>query len=175
MYDKAMSRYFQSALATCSRCHLSTPRSSKACVHCGTYVPSRVRVSSPVRPVKRVDPRPALPALSDRALTFVYLITDGTYCKIGFAKDLALRFQALQNANPHNLSLIAAVETTQPKTLERLLHGLFAKKHHRNEWFRLITLDEWSAKLGEAETLLAATISSGIPQMKQEALNSGSI
>jgi hypothetical protein len=85
----------------------------------------------------------------------VYLITDGNYCKIGFAKDLAVRLETLQLATPYKLWVVDAVETNDVRGLEAFLHGLFAAKHHRNEWFTLITLPEWQAKVARAQQLLA--------------------
>jgi hypothetical protein len=86
---------------------------------------------------------------------FVYLITDGTFCKIGFTKDLAERLETLQRATPYDLSVVDAVKTADVRGLEAFLHGLFASKHHRNEWFTSITLAEWQQKVAYAQRLLA--------------------
>lgn len=86
---------------------------------------------------------------------FVYLITDGTFCKIGFAKDLQQRFKTLQLATPYDLRIVDAVKTSDVRGLEAFLHGLFASKHHRGEWYTLITEAEWKGKVTYAQRLLA--------------------
>jgi hypothetical protein len=83
-------------------------------------------------------------------MAHVYLISDGTYCKIGFASNLAVRFTAIQNASPRNLSVKAFVETSRPRELERILHGLFAKKHVVREWYKSISKEEWLDSLAKA-------------------------
>lgn len=160
----------------CEGCKEWIPKRRRPCHRCGV-IPL---IPGPQRPVKTrqthtAKPRIMLPTLTDRSLTFVYLITDGKFCKIGFAKDLARRFQALQNATPYELRLVDSVETNDPRALEAFLHGLFAAKHHRNERFRLIGIDEWKVKLGEAQSLLTTTISSAISSAQQDSLNTGSI
>ncbi len=90
-----------------------------------------------------------------QSIGVVYLITDGNYCKIGFAKDLTVRLKTLQLATPYDLWVVDAVGTGDVRGLEAFLHGLFAAKHHRNEWFTFITPDEWSRAVSKAQRLLA--------------------
>lgn len=178
-----MAQYFRTAVITCSNCSLEIPKRRKPCSGCGVIplipkpAPRRSWVPKPAQPSQRrwADrPDIDLPVLSDRSKTFVYLITDGTYCKIGFAKSLAQRFTALQNATPHALSLLDAIETSEPRMMEKFLHGLFARKHHRLEWFKLITIREWEAAVETAKELIETTISSGISSAQQDQLNTGS-
>jgi hypothetical protein len=89
-------------------------------------------------------------------MSFVYLISDGKFSKIGFASNVARRLQTLQNATPYDLRIVATVETADPRGLEAFLHGLFAAKHHRNEWFRRITVEEWDRNVARAQQLLLA-------------------
>jgi hypothetical protein len=116
-----------------------------------------------------------VPTLTGRDNTFVYLITDGKFCKIGFAKNLKVRLCTLQNATPHDLRIVDAIETDQPRALEAFLHGLFANKHHRNEWFKRITIEEWKLAVDQANSILSTAISSAFPSMQQEVLNNTSI
>jgi hypothetical protein len=171
-----MSRYFRAAMIMCEGCKEWIPKRRRPCHRCGV-IPL---IPGPKRPVKArhthtAKPRIILPALSDRSLTFVYLITDGKYCKIGFAKDLTRRLLTLQNATPYSLRLVDAVETAQPRALEAFLHGLFAAKHHRNEWFKLIGIEEWRTQVEAAKALLSTATSSGISSTQQDQLNTGSI
>lgn len=180
-----MARYFRTALMECSNCGAEIPKCRKPCSGCGVIpllpkpAPRRSWVAKPERvpSPRRWPDRPDidLPALSDKALTFVYLITDGTFCKIGFAKNLTQRFLALQNATPYALSLVDAIETPEPRMLEKFLHGLFARKHHRLEWFKMITIREWEANVKTAQEMIETTISGGISSAQQDELNTGSI
>jgi hypothetical protein len=85
---------------------------------------------------------------------FVYLITDGKYCKIGFAKNVEQRFKTIQLATPYDLRIVDAIKTNDVRGLEAFLHGLFAGKHHRGEWYTHITEAEWKSKVAYAQRLL---------------------
>lgn len=163
----------------CQGCKEWIPKRRRPCHRCGVIplipMPQKPKTKphKTPKPVPARTPRPTLPVLSDRSLTFVYMITDGKFCKIGFAKDLVQRLRALQNATPHDLRLVDAVETDQPRALESFLHGLFAANHHRNEWFKRITIEEWKMKIDEANSLLSTTTSSGISSAQQDRFNTG--
>jgi hypothetical protein len=110
-----------------------------------------------------MKPRKPRGVPAGRHVGTVYLITDGTFCKIGFAKDLAARLQTLQNATPYELRVVDAIQTDDVRGLEAFLHGLFAAKHHRNEWFTNITLTEWRAKAAHAQQLLVESYQDYLP------------
>lgn len=139
-------------IVTCSSCKGYRYALSKACHRCGDLTP----IVPEVEPERIPKPiKPAVPMLNDRNASFVYLISDGTFSKIGFAKNLTTRLSSLQNASPYELQVVDAIETTEPRALEAFLHGLFARKHHRNEWFTHISIDEWRSKVVRAQELLA--------------------
>ena len=73
----------------------------------------------------------------------VYVISDGTFLKIGCTRDIETRIQTLQTANPRKLKIIKAYETTcfkEDLRLESYLHRKFqdyrVKVNGRTtEWF----------------------------------------
>jgi hypothetical protein len=139
-----------SLIVKCENCKGYRYALHDVCHRCGHQKPKIA--AAPQK--RKVRGRLVVPALTNRDASFVYLISDGTFSKIGFAKNLASRLAALQNATPYELQLVASVETCEPRALEAFLHGLFARKHHRNEWFTHISPPEWSSKLAHALALL---------------------
>src|SRR5688572_7686872 len=153
-----MSGRARAVTVVCEYCERRTLRHRRECPYCSAPLPVDVRpvprvtvkMKAKARPmVKRIE-RPSLPTLSQRSNAFVYLISDGTYCKIGYARDLVQRLTILQGASPRDLIVLAATETPQFREVEHALHGLFAKKHVRREWYKAINLDEWSAAISVA-------------------------
>lgn len=72
------------------------------------------------------------------APTSVYLIrAANNLIKIGIAKDVSQRLQQLDTMSPLPLDLIATLDTTSARRLERKLHERFAHKRVRGEWFGL--------------------------------------
>lgn len=53
--------------------------------------------------------------------------------KIGWAFDVERRARALQTGNPHALQVAAVIAAT--RSTEASLHGLFADRRIRGEWF----------------------------------------
>lgn len=76
-----------------------------------------------------------------REAHYVYCITDGRWCKVGFSRSPEVRMGDLQGGNPNELSMLwtrvcvypfaAAVEARLHKHLAR------AKRHLRREWFAI--------------------------------------
>jgi T5orf172 domain len=68
----------------------------------------------------------------------IYLIAarEPSMCKIGTARDVKSRFNALQTASPFELSLIATREGNH--VLERQIHASVREWHVRGEWFRFV-------------------------------------
>ena len=71
--------------------------------------------------------------------TYVYLISDGTFIKIGRSATPERRLRALQSANARKLTLIASHRA--PRHVEGLLHDLFKGANVRGEWFELTEED----------------------------------
>ncbi len=71
----------------------------------------------------------------------VYLIRCAHAYKIGFARDVARRLEALAISCPIPMSLVYAVETNRFRQLERHLHKRFADRRIRGEWFELTSAD----------------------------------
>lgn len=146
----------QSLLIACLGCKELVFRGCKRCPRCGLaeFASCEERPKKPrlIEPAK--NPRISIPFAVNSSVSYVYLITDGAFCKIGHTGNLQQRLQNLQNATPHDLSLVDAVETSEPMALEAFLHGLFASKHHRLEWFKHISMAEWRSKVATAQSLL---------------------
>jgi hypothetical protein len=66
-------------------------------------------------------------------LCMVYFITDGTALKIGIAKNIERRLEALQSAHYKELILVAAIPGN--RSVEEMLHGHFDDERLRGEWF----------------------------------------
>lgn len=69
----------------------------------------------------------------------VYLITDGTYIKIGYSLNPVGRMKQIQTGNPHELTMVAYFPGDQ--TLEKHLHEQYSDKRIIGEWFDL-TFDD---------------------------------
>jgi len=65
---------------------------------------------------------------------YVYAIRSGRHLKIGFARNLEQRLNALQVSSPREIELIGSV-TGYPQH-ERTIQGRFAEYHVRGEWFK---------------------------------------
>jgi hypothetical protein len=65
----------------------------------------------------------------------VYFIRCESFVKIGAAACPATRLAQLQLANPQTLTLLGTVEGG--RELERRLHAMFSKFHHRGEWYEM--------------------------------------
>lgn len=71
-------------------------------------------------------------------MSFVYIISDGEYYKIGFTTgEVQKRVLSLQTGCSSSLSIIKAIETEYPDVLEKELHRRFHHKWIRGEWFDL--------------------------------------
>ena len=65
----------------------------------------------------------------------VYLITDGTYTKVGYSVDPVNRLAQLQTAHPKVLELVGAFEVE--RHMETVLHEELEAYHVRGEWYAL--------------------------------------
>lgn len=68
----------------------------------------------------------------------VYFVTCEGFIKIGHAKNIRKRLEAIAGLNPHRVWLRGFIETTtqdEAKTIERDLHARFQRDHYRLEWF----------------------------------------
>ena len=68
----------------------------------------------------------------------VYFIQAGDFIKIGIAKDVSCRLDALQTGNHRKLKLLKTIEMPSYQIaldVERTLHKLFKKDRVHREWF----------------------------------------
>lgn len=95
----------------------------------------------------------------------VYLITDGTYIKIGYTKgSIKNRIEAMQTGNANKLEVMAFAKVMQCEKIEKYLHVRYGKFNHRREWFMFDDeshvleivgiLRKAEAEIGYAENLL---------------------
>jgi hypothetical protein len=71
----------------------------------------------------------------------VYLITCGTYHKIGKTIHLSKRLRELQSANGHELTLVGSINCKHYSKLELDLHTKYKAQRIRGEWFTLSEQD----------------------------------
>jgi len=70
----------------------------------------------------------------------VYVITDGTYYKIGKANNPNLRLSSLQTANTNKLRLLCTItcdSSVEALALEATLHTMLFEYKHLHEWFNI--------------------------------------
>jgi len=68
---------------------------------------------------------------------YVYLVTDGTYVKIGQTKtSIKRRIEDMQTGNANKLEVLAYARVEKSIKLERYLHNRYIKFKHRREWFK---------------------------------------
>lgn len=65
----------------------------------------------------------------------IYFITDGEYCKIGFAHNARKRIKDLQIGSARKLTLLATVPGGPD--VEAIYHNTFKDLRVRGEWFRM--------------------------------------
>ncbi|HIC10926.1 MAG TPA: GIY-YIG nuclease family protein, partial [Campylobacterales bacterium] len=72
-------------------------------------------------------------------VSFIYVITDGEFYKIGATKNINRRIEILQMGNPRPLKLVYQKETpnNRAKEIEHYLHKYFSDKNILGEWFKL--------------------------------------
>jgi hypothetical protein len=72
------------------------------------------------------------------AVYFIYQLSTGEpLLKIGRAKDIYQRRDALQTGNPHTLVLVGWIRSNTDSVLEAELHRKHQARHAAGEWFRL--------------------------------------
>lgn len=68
---------------------------------------------------------------------YVYLISDGTYIKIGHTKtSIKRRIEDMQTGNANKLEVLAYARVEKSSKLEKYLHDRYKEYKHRREWFR---------------------------------------
>ena len=78
------------------------------------------------------------------AKIWIYVITDGTYCKIGKSLNVQSRLRELQTASARPLSLVFAGESRS--FVEQKIHTKFRGKRQNGEWFVLSPQDVETVK-----------------------------
>lgn len=69
---------------------------------------------------------------------FIYLITDGTFTKIGGTSyDVKKRLLELQTGNAKKLNILGYYKCEYLNITEKLIHNDYKDKNELNEWFRL--------------------------------------
>lgn len=73
----------------------------------------------------------------------VYVIQalDSRLFKIGCTRNILRRLNSLQTGNGFKLQLRLFAACDHPRRLERILHNVFERCHHYQEWFRLSYYD----------------------------------
>lgn len=71
---------------------------------------------------------------------YVYFISDGQYCKIGYAADIKSRIRELQVGSATKLKLLYSFKTFDYSNIENQLHTLFANRHMSGEWYDILDL-----------------------------------
>lgn len=91
---------------------------------------------------------------------YIYLISDGTYTKIGKTSGCPLkRLRSLQTGNPNKLTLLHVIACSSPiEIVERRLHDmLWQHRVHRmrGEWFYLSSdYLEWLSSMNTCSDVL---------------------
>ena len=78
----------------------------------------------------------------DSPKSFVYLITDGNYVKIGVADNVKSRLNGIQTGNPNECYVISIIPCRDSKaaySLEKKLHWEYRFRKKRGEWFDLLS------------------------------------
>lgn len=99
-----------------------------------------------IKPVKQIKlDNKSVPVIQKyppeiKGYKYVYFISDGQYCKIGFTKNIKKRIESLQTNSPNKLQLIKYFKTECAKDLENFLHDLFRTKKVNGEWYDILDL-----------------------------------
>lgn len=81
--------------------------------------------------------------LNDINEGYVYIVSDGHFCKIGVSNDdVNERIKKLQTGNPNKITLLTSLLCKKPYTIESFLHSLFVTKHVHGEWYDILDLFE---------------------------------
>lgn len=72
---------------------------------------------------------------------YVYIVTDGEFCKIGKANDVARRVSQLQTGNSAQLKVLGSIACEDAMKVEKQLHTMFKDKCVRREWFDVTVQD----------------------------------
>jgi len=107
------------------------------------------------RPYRKdsVQPRP-LPG-------YVYVLSGGGYYKIGLSKHVGVRIKQISPKLPFDVELVCTIKTDDMAKAEAYLHGKYASKRAKGEWFALTNEDlKW---LSDTDAL---TYSDGYDKMR---------
>lgn len=75
---------------------------------------------------------------------YVYVLSGGGYYKIGFSKHVNVRVKQISPKLPFDVKLVCTIETDDMVRAEAYLHGKYASKRAKGEWFALTDEDlEW--------------------------------
>ena len=71
---------------------------------------------------------------------YIYFVSDGTYCKIGYTKDVESRMTYLQIASSKKLKLLYSFKTFDYSNIENQLHAILKNYHVTGEWYDILFL-----------------------------------
>lgn len=74
-------------------------------------------------------------------MPYLYVLKCQAFYKIGVATNLSARVASLQTGSPYRLDVVRYYEFDNPIHVEQALHGRFATKNERLEWFSLSDSD----------------------------------
>ena len=81
--------------------------------------------------------------LKDISEGYVYIVSDGRFCKIGVANDnIDGRIKSLQTGNPNKITLVTSLLCKNPYAIEKFLHMLFSTRRVSGEWYDILDLFE---------------------------------
>jgi len=80
----------------------------------------------------------------------VYIITDGTYHKIGITKkNVTARLKQMQIGNANELIVVSYQQVRRYDIVEQHLHRKFNSKRYKGEWFKFTSTQEIMALVNE--------------------------
>lgn len=87
-------------------------------------------------------------------MSYIYIISDGEYIKIGKANDVEKRIKELQTGNPKELKIIRTIECDEifATRIECELHKILDKHKIRGEWYSITCINEID-KMSDEEIL----------------------
>lgn len=72
---------------------------------------------------------------------YLYVLTDGDFCKIGVASNIEQRVETIKKLNPRDITVLKLKKLDNAYTYEKSMHKKFANKLVYGEWFKLNKAD----------------------------------
>ena len=71
---------------------------------------------------------------------YIYFVSNGMYCKIGFSSNVNRRLSDLQVASSEKLELLYSFYTIDYKNIEKEFHKIFKQYNVSGEWYDILFL-----------------------------------